>query len=49
MLDCGGRDDAISEDLLNSLTFISPNETELSRVISVEIDSNNLDIELIRN
>lgn len=29
MLDCGGRDDKITNELLENLTFISPNETEL--------------------
>lgn len=49
MLDCGGRDEDIPEELLESLTFISPNETELSRVINVELkEGENLDIELIR-
>jgi len=32
ILDCGGRDDPISENLLNYLTYISPNETELLRI-----------------
>ena len=27
ILDCGGRDDPISEDLLKNLDYISPNET----------------------
>jgi hypothetical protein len=27
ILDCGGRDDHISEDLLMNLDYISPNET----------------------
>jgi len=32
ILDCGGRDDPISEDLLKNLDYISPNETELARL-----------------
>lgn len=48
MLDCGGRDEDIPEELLGNLSFISPNETELSRVINVEVDGENLDIEMIR-
>ncbi len=32
ILDCGGRDDPISEDLLLNLDYISPNQTELARL-----------------
>ena len=34
MLDCGGRNDLIEKELLDNLTFISPNETELERLIN---------------
>ena len=34
MLDCGGRNDIIEQELLDNLTFISPNETELERLIN---------------
>lgn len=43
MLDCGGRADIISDRLLNSLTFISPNETELERIINHKVDEDSLD------
>lgn len=39
MLDCGGRDDHIPEELLKNLDYISPNETELLR-IDPDIDIN---------
>ena len=39
MLDCGGSDEEISVELLQNLTFISPNTTELLR-IDPTIDSN---------
>ena len=29
MFDCGGRDDAIGDDLLKNIDFISPNDSEL--------------------
>jgi ribokinase len=32
ILDCGGRDDPISDELLDNITYISPNETELERL-----------------
>jgi ribokinase len=32
ILDCGGRDDDIPEELLDNITYISPNETELLRL-----------------
>ena len=32
ILDCGGSDDPISEDLLLNLDYISPNQTELARL-----------------
>jgi len=48
MLDCGGRDDEIPTELLQNLTFISPNETELSRVIKTDLSVEKLDFELIR-
>jgi len=34
MLDCGGRDEDIPNKLLENLDFISPNETELARLIN---------------
>lgn len=34
ILDCGGRDDVIPEELLDNITYISPNETELLRLDS---------------
>ena len=37
MLDCGGRDDKINDDLLSHLTFVSPNETELERIIGEKV------------
>lgn len=33
MLDCGGRADPIDARILKHLTFLSPNETELERVL----------------
>ena len=32
ILDCGGRDDNIPNELLDNITYISPNETELKRL-----------------
>ena len=32
IMDCGGRDDEIPEEMLNYLDYISPNETELLRI-----------------
>lgn len=32
ILDCGGRDDPIPEELLQNLDYISPNQTELVRL-----------------
>jgi sugar/nucleoside kinase (ribokinase family) len=32
ILDCGGRDDPITDELLDNITYISPNETELQRL-----------------
>ena len=32
ILDCGGRDDNIPNELLDNITYISPNETELKRI-----------------
>jgi ribokinase len=32
MLDCGGRDDAIPDELMRELDIISPNETEILRI-----------------
>lgn len=43
MLDCGGADDEISEELMKNLTFISPNTTELLR-IDPTIDSNSASV-----
>ena len=47
MLDCGGRDDEIPEQLLESLKFISPNESELARLLNIDIKEN-IDINIIR-
>lgn len=32
VLDCGGGEDPIADDLLRCLTVLSPNETELARL-----------------
>ena len=38
ILDCGGQDSPISDELLDNITYISPNETELKRIDdSIEI------------
>ena len=38
ILDCGGQDSPISDELLDKITYISPNETELKRIDdSIEI------------
>lgn len=34
MLDCGGRDEDIPEELLHNLDFISPNASELQRLLT---------------
>lgn len=47
MLDCGGRDEQISDALLKNLDFISPNETELARLMNSK--SANITTEEIRN
>jgi len=40
VLDCGGRDDVIPEELLHNLDIISPNETEVLRIDpSVDVDN----------
>lgn len=48
MLDCGGRDDPIKEDLLKNVDFISPNETELKRVMNITDKNIKIDETLIR-
>lgn len=37
ILDIGGRDEPLSEELLNLVHMISPNETELDRVIGKKV------------
>lgn len=37
MLDCGGKAEALKHEFLDNLTFISPNETELERLINDKI------------
>ncbi|KAM3135405.1 hypothetical protein pb186bvf_012424 [Paramecium bursaria] len=37
MLDCGGKAEALKHQFLDNLTFISPNETELERLINEKI------------
>jgi len=39
-LDCGGRDDEIPVELFENLDYLSPNETELERIIG-NINSEN--------
>jgi len=38
-LDVGGRDEPLSEELLNLVDIISPNETELERVIGHKVET----------
>jgi ribokinase len=38
LLDVGGQDTVLSEDLLANVSILSPNETELSRIIKTHID-----------
>lgn len=38
MLDCGGKAEKLKEEFMNCLTFISPNETELERIIGEELN-----------
>ena len=40
VLDVGGQDIPLEKDLLENLTIISPNETELSRIVNIEVDAN---------
>lgn len=48
ILDCGGRDDNIPEELLNNITYISPNETELLRIDpTIEIKEGEFDLEQV--
>jgi ribokinase len=39
ILDVGGRDELLSHDLLEDIDIISPNETELERVIHKKVGS----------
>jgi len=39
ILDVGGRDELLSHDLLEDIDIISPNETELERVIHKKVAS----------
>lgn len=39
ILDVGGRDELLSHDLLEDIDIISPNETELERVIHKKVSS----------
>eukprot|EP01016_Furgasonia_blochmanni_P025744 TRINITY_DN2755_c0_g1_i11.p1 TRINITY_DN2755_c0_g1~~TRINITY_DN2755_c0_g1_i11.p1 ORF type:complete len:366 (+),score=47.38 TRINITY_DN2755_c0_g1_i11:91-1188(+) len=48
MLDCGGRDEPIKPELLSRLKFISPNETELARLIG-SVDAKQLNIQKIKD
>ena len=48
MLDVGGRDEPTPDALLESLDFISPNETELARLMN-EQDPEKIGINEIRN
>jgi hypothetical protein len=45
MFDCGGRAEKIDEALLNTVTFISPNETELERIIDDRVSEATTDFE----
>jgi ribokinase len=48
ILDCGGRDDPIPEELLDNITYISPNETELLRLhSSIVIEEGKIDLPAI--
>jgi len=47
ILDCGGSDYPISDELLDNITYISPNETELSRIDPTIEITKELDIALI--
>ena len=38
MLDCGGKAEKLNDEFLRDLTLISPNETELERIIGEELD-----------
>ena len=37
MLDCGGKAEKLHQYLLYNISFVSPNETELERIIGEEI------------
>ncbi|KAH9326527.1 hypothetical protein KI387_006705, partial [Taxus chinensis] len=39
ILDAGGMEDPIPEDLLKSITILSPNETELFRLTGMPTDT----------
>ncbi len=43
ILDVGGRDEPLSADLLKYVDILSPNETELTRVIGKKLNGDNLD------
>jgi sugar/nucleoside kinase (ribokinase family) len=47
MLDCGGRAEKFSKEFLEHLHFISPNETELERIVHQEIDENTPEEKLV--
>lgn len=34
MLDCGGSDEPLTKEMIEKLDFISPNETELARLMA---------------
>jgi hydroxymethylpyrimidine/phosphomethylpyrimidine kinase len=48
MLDCGGRAEKFQKELFEHLHFVSPNETELERIVHQEIDENTPEEELTK-
>lgn len=54
ILDVGGRDEFLSQDLIDHVDIISPNETELERVIHKKLEDgdalrNEIDIFIRKN
>ena len=41
--DCGGRDDEMNDDYLKNIDYLSPNQTELQRIIGGFKDKENMD------
>jgi len=43
LLDMGGRDEPLTEDLVKNVDIISPNESELQRMIGKKLDDESIE------